>query len=136
MNQSLALDILGRYYTAFNSGDAAGMLECLADDVMHDINEGGRQQGKDAFRDFLAHMDRCYSEQLTDLVLLTSQDGKRGAAEFTVNGTYKVTDDGLPEASGQKYVLPAGAFFAFEDGLITRVSVYYNLADWTRQVAG
>src|SRR5690606_19116485 len=126
----------GRYYAAFNSRDAVGMLECLADDVMHDINEGGRQQGKDAFRDFLAHMDRCYSEQLTDLVLLTSQDGKRGAAEFTVNGTYKATDDGLPEASGQKYVLPAGAFFAFEDGLITRVSVYYNLADWTRQVAG
>lgn len=136
MKQQSSLDLLGRYYAAFNSGDSEAMLACLSDGVVHDINEGARQEGKAAFREFLKHMDRCYSEQLTDHVLMASQDGERGAAEFTVNGIYKETDEGLPAAAGQKYVLPAGAFFAIEHGLITRVSVYYNLADWTRQVLG
>ena len=45
------------------------------------------------------------------------------------------TDAGLPEARGQRYVLPAGAFFAIRDGRITRVTTYYNLADWIRQVS-
>jgi hypothetical protein len=31
--------------------------------------------------------------------------------------------------------LPAGAFFEITDGLISRVSVYYNLADWIAQVS-
>ena len=47
-----------------------------------------------------------------------------------------VTDEGLPEAKGQRYVLRAGAFFEIAGGLITRVTTYYNLADWTAQVVG
>jgi steroid delta-isomerase-like uncharacterized protein len=136
MSQTAALALLDRYYTAFNSGDWEGMLACLSDDVAHDINQGARQVGKDAFRSFLAHMERCYAEQLHDLVLMASTHGTRGSAEFVVHGQYLTTDDGLPEATGQRYVLPAGAFFAIENGLITRVTVYYNLADWEAQVIG
>ena len=42
----------------------------------------------------------------------------------------------MPEAAGQTYVLPAGAFFGMANGRIVRVTVYYNLADWTAQVGG
>jgi len=133
--QAQAIGLIERYYAAFNAGDDEGMLACLTEDVVHDINQGSRQQGKDAFRAFLAHMDRCYSERLEEIVLMASQDGKRAAAEFVVHGTYKGTDEGLPEASGQRYVLPAGAFFTLDGGQITRVSVYYNLADWLKQVS-
>ena len=141
MTRDATLALLTRYYAAFNAGNAETMLACLTEDVAHDINEGATQHGKAAFRDFLAHMDRCYAEQLEDLVIMASDDGMRGSAEFTVHGTYKATDangdeGGLPEARGQTYVLPAGAFFAVRDGLISRVTVYYNLADWMRQVAG
>lgn len=134
MDRSAALDLLTRYYAAFNAGDWEGMLSCLAEDVVHDINQGSSQHGKDAFRTFLAHMERCYRERLDGIVLMASEDGSRGAAEFTVHGEYLATDEGLPEADGQTYVLPAGAFFAIEDGCITRVTVYYNLADWCAQV--
>ena len=134
MNRSATLDLLNRYYAAFNAGDGEGMLACLADDVAHDINQGSRQTGKPAFRAFLAHMDRCYAEKLADVVVMASDDGARGAAEFVVHGQYLATDEGLPAASGQRYVLPAGAFFELAGGLITRVSVYYNLADWMAQV--
>lgn len=136
MSQTAALALLNRYYTAFNAGDWEGMLACLSDEVAHDINQGARQVGKDAFRSFLAHMERCYAEQLHDLVLMASADGRRASAEFVVHGQYLATDAGLPEATGQRYVLPAGAFFAIENGLIERVTVYYNLADWEAQVIG
>ena len=136
MSRADTLALLARYYEAFNAGNGEGMLACLTADVAHDINQGDRQSGKDAFRTFLAHMDRCYKERLTDIVLMADEDGRRGAAEFIVHGEYLATDEGLPEAAGQTYELPAGAFFEVRDGLISRVSVYYNLADWIRQVGG
>ena len=136
MSRADTLALLARYYEAFNAGNGEGMLACLTDDVAHDINQGDRQSGKDAFRTFLAHMERCYKEHLTDIVLMANEDGSRGSAEFIVNGEYLVTDEGLPEAAGQTYELPAGTFFEVRDGLISRVSVYYNLADWIRQVGG
>lgn len=128
--------LIERYYAAFHADDAEAMLACLGEQVAHDINQSDRHVGKDKFRAFLAHMDHCYSEQLKDMVILVSEDGARAATEFVVHGTYKATDEGLPPATGQTYVLPAGTFFAIEDGRIVRVTVYYNLADWTKQVEG
>lgn len=125
--------LIAAYYDAFNAGRRAEMLSYLHDDIEHHVNEGGIRQGKQAFAEFNAHMTRCYRENLTDMVILA--DGDRAAAEFVVNGSYLATDSGLPEASGQTYTLPAGAFFAIRDGKIARVTTYYNLADWMRQVA-
>ncbi len=75
-------------------------------------------------------------EKLENVVVLVSKDGQRAAAEFNVHGVYKATDSGLPDAKGQKYVLPAGTFFAIRDGKIARVTTYYNLTDWIAQVTG
>jgi steroid delta-isomerase-like uncharacterized protein len=131
-----ALSLLERYYAAFNGGDREAMLACLTENVIHDVNQGERKTGKEAFESFLQHMDKTYAETLTDLVLMANEDGTRGSAEFIVNGKYLADDEGLPLATGQTYVLPAGAFFELEDGLISRVTVYYNLTDWIAQVGG
>ena len=130
-----ATDTISAYYDAFNRQDMDAFLDLLTDDVAHDINQGERQTGKDTFRDFMDKMNRCYRERLTDIVIMESADGTRGAAEFTVNGEYLATDEGLPEAAGQKYVLPAGAFFEIRDGKVARISNYYNLNDWIAQVS-
>jgi steroid delta-isomerase-like uncharacterized protein len=130
-----AAELIGRYYAAFNAGDAAGMLACLAEDVRHDPNQGEPRHGKALFAAFLAHMDRCYAERLEDVVVMTEPAGAQAAATFTVHGTYKATDGGLPEARGQSYVLPAGTFFSIRDGLISRVATSYDLPDWIRQVS-
>jgi steroid delta-isomerase-like uncharacterized protein len=135
MSEADTIALIRRYIDAFNAGDRDAMLACLADDVAHDINEGERQIGKDQFRWFLGMMDRHYRERLEDVVAMADQGGGRGAAEFTVHGTYLATAEGLPEANGQTYALPAGIFFEVDDGLISRVTTYYNLADWTAQVA-
>lgn len=131
-----AATLVAAYYAAFNAGDRTAMLALLADDVAHDINQGGREVGKAAFAAFLAHMDRCYRETLVDIVVMPSADGTRAAAEFIVEGQYLATDAGLPPATGQRYRLPAGTFFDIRDGLIARVTTHYNLADWTAQVGG
>ncbi|MEM7091324.1 MAG: ketosteroid isomerase-related protein [Pseudomonadota bacterium] len=125
-----------RYFAAFNAGNTETMLACLDEDVAHHVNEGRIRMGKEKFADFCAHMSRCYKETLTDLVVFSTPDGSHAAAEYVVNGTYLQTDAGLPEANGQTYCLPAGSFFAVRNGLITRVTTYYNLADWMAQVSG
>jgi steroid delta-isomerase-like uncharacterized protein len=134
--QAETLALLQRYYDAFNRGDNEAMLTCLSDDVIHDVNQGERRTGKDKFRAFNARMAHNYAERLEGIQIMASADGSRAAAEFMVHGVYKNTDEGLPPAKGQKYVLPAGSFFAVRDGRIARVTTYYNLTDWLLQVTG
>jgi steroid delta-isomerase-like uncharacterized protein len=127
--------LVKEYYAAFNAGDRAAMAALLADDVAHDVNQGGRRVGLAAFRDFMARMDAAYEERLDELVVMADGSGRRAAAEFVVIGRYLRTEPGLPEARGQPYRLPAGAFLQLDNGRITRVTTYYNLQDWIAQVS-
>ena len=127
-------ELITAYYSAFNAGNMEGFLTLLHSEVVHDINQGRRETGKEPVARFMQHMNRCYREQLADIVVMASADGSRAAAEFTVHGEYIATDEGLPEARGQRYVLPAGAFFEIRDGKVARVTNYYNLNDWIAQV--
>lgn len=135
MPRATALGTISAYYEAFNAGDTAAMEALLTEDFEHHVNEGKIRHGIETFRAFNAHMTRCYRETLTDLVLMANDAGTRAAAEFVVNGVYLHTDDGLPEARGQTYILPAGTFFTLREGRIQRVTTYYNLADWIAQVS-
>lgn len=129
-------DLIRAYLEAFNRGDRPAMLALLTEDVAHDVNQGGREVGRDAFAAFMTRMDRCYRERLTDIVVMADATGTRAAAEFVVEGEYLATDEGLPPAAGQRYRLPAGAFYEIRGGRIARVTMFYNLQDWLRQVAG
>ena len=135
MTQATARATLVAYYAAFNANDPAGMLACVTDDVEHRVNEGESRFGRGKFMEFCAHMGVSYRERLDPIEIFVNETGSRGAAEFTVHGEYLKTDPGLPEAKGQVYVLPAGAFFELRDGKISRVTTFYNLADWIRQVS-
>jgi len=129
-----AKTLIENYYQAFNNGDMDTFLSLLTDDVVHDINQGAREQGKAAFAKFMQKMNHHYREQLENIVVMVNADGSRAAAEFVVLGEYLNTDEGLPEANGQTYRLPAGAFFDIRDGKVARITNYYNLGDWIAQV--
>ena len=135
MTRMDALALIRRYYDAFNAGDAAGMLDCLTDDIEHRVNEGAHRIGKEKFAEFCSHMGVSYREQLKDMAVFATDDGSRGAAEFVVHGEYLKTDPGLPEAKGQRYILPAGGFFDIRGGKISRITTFYNLNDWVAQVS-
>lgn len=130
-----ALEIARQYYNHFNQQQWEGMLSLLDDHIRHEVNQGDPRIGKDLYREFLAHMDDCYEEKLTDMVFFSEPSGTRVAVEFTVNGIYKKTDGDLVEAHGQRYVLPAGAFLEISGGKITRVTTYYNLLLWIKLVS-
>ncbi len=135
MPRAETLALVRRYYDAFNAGDAAGMRDCLTDDIEHRVNEGAHRIGKAKFAEFCGHMGVSYRETLKDMVIFATDDGARAAAEFVVHGTYLQTDPGLPEAKGQTYILPAGGFFDVKDGKISRITTFYNLNDWISQVS-
>jgi steroid delta-isomerase-like uncharacterized protein len=135
MSRTQTLALIRRYYDAFNAGDPAGMLACLTDDIEHRVNEGAHRIGKARFAEFCSHMGVSYREELKEVVIFATDDGTRAAAEFVVHGAYLKTDPGLPDARGQRYILPAGGFFDVRDGLISRITTFYNLNDWIRQVS-
>jgi steroid delta-isomerase-like uncharacterized protein len=123
------------YFDAFNKGQWDALLALLSEDVVHDVNQGWREVGKDQYRNFTARLARCYRERIGDICVLALADGRRAAAEYVVDGTYVESDPGLPPARGQKYHLRGGAFFEIADNKIARVTNYYNLQDWLRQIA-
>ena len=135
MSAETTRNLIATYLAAFNAKDSDAMLAMMSDDVIHDINQGGREIGKEKFRWFNAMMGRHYDEELGDIEIMVNESGSRAAAEFTVRGTYLATAEGLPKATGQTYSLPAGIFFEIDDGEISRVSTSYNLKDWIAQVS-
>ncbi len=135
MPRAETIALIQRYYDAFNAGNAAGMLDCLTDDIEHRVNEGAHRIGKEMFAEFCSHMGVSYREQLKDMAVFANDAGDRGAAEFVVHGEYLKTDPGLPEAKGQRYILPAGGFFDVKGGKIARITTFYNLNDWIAQVS-
>ena len=133
--QQDTIRLIEKYYAAFNAGDMATFENLLSDDVIHDINQGAREVGKPAFRAFMQRMNGAYRERLADISVLANPDGSRASAEFVVHGEYLRSDEGLPPARGQKYVLPAGAFFEVRGDKVARITNYYNLQDWITQVS-
>ena len=135
MSSAATETLIRAYYDAFNRGDVDGMLACVADDVVHDVNQGERRVGRDRFHAFCARMAHHYKESLDGVAIMVSPDGQRAAAEFNVRGTYLKSETGLPDATGQAYALPAGTFFAIRDDRIARITTYYNLTEWIMQVS-
>lgn len=130
------VELIKNYYDAFNNEDMNKFFSLLDENVIHDINQGHRETGKAAFQKFMTHMSKCYKESASNIVILTNDDGSRAAAEFIINGTYLVTDNGFLPANNQKYELPVGAFFEIKAGKIARVTNHYNVKEWVKLVSG
>lgn len=128
------INLIKNYYQFFNQKNYTQMLDMISDQITHETNQGTARIGKEKFNEFLKHMDTCYNENLTDINVFCSENSNRLAAEFIVNGTYKVTDSGLPPAKNQKYKIPAATFFTIENSKITKVSTHYNLNEWIEMV--
>ncbi len=95
------IDIIKQYYDAFNNQDMNKFFDLLSEDVIHDVNQGGRHKGKEPFSKFMEHMNSCYKESVKELIIMVNGDGSHAAAEFIIEGTYLATDKGLPPAKGQ-----------------------------------
>lgn len=136
MTKNHTQELISQYYHAFNQQNLTQFLSLLDDQVIHDINQGSQEVGKEAFGKFIQKMNLCYKERISSLAIMTNDDGSRAAAEFMVEGEYLMTDNQLPTACGQTYRLPGGAFFSIRNGKISRITNYYNLQEWLNQIKG
>jgi steroid delta-isomerase-like uncharacterized protein len=136
MSAAATRKLIATYYDRFNAQDVDGFLALLDPKIVHEISQGGSEVGKTKFATFLAHMNDCYREKVSQLVVMTNPDGSRAAAEFRLDGKYLKTDGDFMKARGQKYRLRVGAFFEIKHGRVARISNHYNLKDWMRQVGG
>lgn len=130
MSDSQAQNVVQQFLAALNAGNPDGALALVSDDIAHDRREGGREIGKEKFHWALGLSARHFNEELRDIAIMTAPRGVRVAAEFTLVGTYLTTKEGFPEAHGQSYSIPAGMFFEIDDGLITRLTTYLDMALW------
>lgn len=127
-------DLLQGYFNALNERDIRACLARVSDELILQPNQGFTEHGRNAFAGFLERQLHCYREVLEPLVILVDPQGRHAACEYRVSGEYLATDDGLPEACGQRYEMRVGAFFDIRDGLISRISLHFNLPDWLAQV--
>ena len=125
--------VVTAFLEAISVGDRDAALALAADDVIFDMPDGRRVIGRDDLRLALAQRASHFHETLADIAVMTG-DG-RAAAEFTLKGAYIAAEPGLPNASGQRFSLQAGAFFEFDDGRISRFSLAINDAALRRQLA-
>ena len=135
MDQTSIVKTVQAFFDAINASEFDALLDLLHEDVVHDINEADRQIGKPSFRVHMVQTKGAFDETLSDIAIMPAQDSTRAAAEYTRRGTYLKTTNGLPSASGQAFSLQAGTFFEIEDGLITRVTNYFNKAEFVRQLS-
>lgn len=130
MSETSSQTIIERFFAALNDSDMDALLALLSEDVALDTRSGSREIGKEQFHWTVSEAKRHFRERYTDVTIMLAPGGVRAAAEFTLSGTYLSTKDGLPEASGQSYSVPAGMFFEIDDGFITRVTMYLNAERW------
>lgn len=136
------LELVQAYYDCFNRRDIKGTLALLTEDVIHDVSQGGREIGRAEFANCIERMNRCYRETVQDLVIMATDGGEHAAAEFTVDGRYLETDRThpssveLPDATGQYYRIAGRALFEIRNDRIARVTDWYDMQDWVRQVGG
>ena len=133
MTASRSRALVKSFLDALNAANHDAALAMLGEDVVHDTHDG-RKIGKDEFRWFLGMASRNFRETISDVAIMVDEGGGRAAAEFTARGVYLSTVEGLPAADGQSYALREGMFFEIDDGLITRVTVCRDHAEFKRQL--
>ncbi len=132
--QAKAKSLIQQYYDSFNKQDLNTFLGLLDNQIVHEVNQGEKQIGLQAFTRFMDEMNEFYQETVKNLIIMANEEGTRASAEFTIEGVYKKTQATLPAAHNQRYALRCGAFFEIQNNKITRVTNYYNLQEWLKQI--
>jgi steroid delta-isomerase-like uncharacterized protein len=136
MTRQATESLIRAYLDAANKPDNAAIITLMDEDVVFEVGQGMRQIGTDNLRLLLASKTAHNKEQLADAVIMSSEDGARGAAEFTWKGSYIGTIDGFPKANGQRFSMMAVITFEVEDGKFTRISSHRDMKEWLRQISG
>jgi steroid delta-isomerase-like uncharacterized protein len=121
------------FYAAYGRRDVEAMMSLVSDDIVEDLSGIGLVTGAQDEREFLSGLLAAFPDLVTEVTRVIAV-GDLVAVEWHRSGTFSGTPwRGLP-ASGKPFVLRGGAFLVVSDNKITRITGYYDTADFARQI--
>lgn len=126
--------IIENFYRYFNNEDLPSLLALIADDVTREINHDGVEKGKQNAAEYFTHSFEHYKEQVSDVLYMTSDDGRFVTAKFVVNGQYLKTDESGIPATGQKYKLDVFNYFEIRHNQIVDAKCFFDEAKLMEQL--
>lgn len=123
------------YYDALNKKDMNLFFSIMSNDVIHDINQGASETGITKFKTYMKKTNNSFDENLSEILIMVSNDGKHAAAQWVDHGVYYKDYPGMKiHATNQKFTLNGGHFFEIHDGKLSRVTTYYNDTNFMEQI--
>ncbi len=134
MSQSLAYQLVQKFYDFFNAEDFEAYRNILAEDFSHQVNFEELDAGVNPFIEFLQDNQKHYKEKIENPLIMVSEDGRHASAKCVVTGEYVLTDESGIQAQGQTYRLDVIHFFEIKDEKVSRGCGWYDQSDWEKQV--
>ena len=118
---------------ALNAHDVEGVLACFTEDaVFTEVGTGQVARGRDELRAMTQGFFATFSDLHIERTSAVT-DGTMLAHEFTMSGVHSGSAPGF-EATGKSFSLPGAIVAQLRDGLISRATEYWNMADLLTQV--
>lgn len=135
MSRQATENLIKAYIDAANIPDNAAIIALMDDDVVFELGQGIRQIGTENLRFLLASKASHMKEQLADAVIMSSEDGSFGAAEFTWKGVNNTPVEGISHSVGARFSMRSVITFEVEDGKFTRITSHRDMQEWQRQIS-
>jgi steroid delta-isomerase-like uncharacterized protein len=127
--------VLDQWAVAWSSSDLDKLLPLFADNVEYeDVTFGAVNHGKTALRDFANGIFKAFVDLKFELKSrLVAADEKTGAMEWVWRGRQTADLPGLP-ATNRPFEVRGASVVEFAEGKISRISDYWDLATYMKQV--
>jgi len=119
--------LIRHFYESFARGDAGGMVDCYADDVVFSDPAFGELRGADAKNMWKMLVERGGGNIKIEFSNVAA-DERKGAADWTADYLFSKT--------GRRVVNRIHAEFEFKDGRIARNTDTFDIWKWSRQALG
>ena len=120
-------DVIRKFYESFARADAAGMIECYADDIEFSDPAFGTLRGVDAKNMWKMLIERSDGNIKIDFTNLYA-DGEKGSADWIAEYVFSQTK--------RNVVNRVHAEFEFKNGIIVRHADSFDVWKWSRQALG
>jgi steroid delta-isomerase-like uncharacterized protein len=125
--------VVSSFYDAYARRDIEAMMSHVSDDIVEDLSGIGLVTGAEQEREFLTGVLAAFPDLATEVTRMLAC-GDVVAAEWRRHGTFSGAPwRGLP-ASGKPFAFRGGAFLEVHDQKITRITGYYDTAEFARQI--
>jgi len=126
--------MMGDYLAAMNAHDLDKMLTFFTDDAVYDCTPRDKvSRGKEEIKDGFSSTFTSFPDLKIE-VKSAFNASDQGVSEWVMSGTFAKSDiPGMP-ATGKKFSVRGATVNAFKGGKISRVTNYWNLAEFLQQV--